>query len=136
MGQSSQPGGDARRRSRRAGTVRNCRIAIAVDDAERAELEDAARAEGLTVSAFVAGAALHVARRTAPVATDALRDVLTELARATVQVQRVGTNLNQAVAAFHATGQPPGNLLQYARYASQVIERLDQVAARVARRLP
>jgi hypothetical protein len=125
-----------RRRARQQGRSRGCRIAISVDTAEHAELEHAARSEGLTVSAFVAEKALRAARRTSLPTTGELRETLTELVRATVQVQKVGTNLNQAVAALNATGQAPGNLLQYARYSTTVIGRLDQIAARVGRHLP
>ena len=35
-----------------------------------------------------------------------LRDVLSRFDRAIVQVRRIGVNLNQAVAALNATGQP------------------------------
>lgn len=136
MNDSEQVGGQARRRVRRPGTVRTCRIAIAVDDQERADLEQAARDAGLTVSAFVADQALAAARQSAPVATDTVRGALTELSRATLQVQKAGTNLNQAVAALNATGQPPGNLVQYARYTTEVIRSLEEAAVQVARLLP
>ncbi|MBV9449961.1 MAG: DUF1778 domain-containing protein [Streptosporangiaceae bacterium] len=138
---SEQPGerqsaAGQRRRSRHRGTSRSCRIAISVDSAERAELERAARSEGLTVSAFVAEKALAGARQSIPVAVGPLREALAELIRATVQIQKVGTNLNQAVAALNATGQAPGNLIQYARYSATVIGRLDQIVARISRHLP
>jgi hypothetical protein len=68
--------------------------------------------------------------------TDTIRGALAALSRATVQVQKAGTNLNQAVAALNATGQPPGNLAQYARYTTEVIRRLDETAVQVARLLP
>lgn len=127
---------DQRRRARRKGGSRCCRVGISVDDGELAELEEAAKTEGLTVSAFVAERALAAARGASPVQTGPLREALAELVRATVQVQKVGTNLNQAVAALNATGEAPGNLIQYARYSAVVIERLDQIAAKVSRRLP
>jgi hypothetical protein len=98
-------------------------VAISVSLKEQAELEGAARSEG--VSAFVADKALAAARRTIPPAVAPLREALAELIRATVQVQKVGTNLNQA-----------GNLVPYARYAAKVIERLDEAAERVSKRLP
>jgi hypothetical protein len=84
----------------------------------------------------VADKALAGARRTIPPVTAPLREALAELIRATVQVQKVGTNLNQAVAALNATGEAPGNLIQYARYATTVIGKLDQIAAKVVQRLP
>jgi uncharacterized protein (DUF1778 family) len=111
-------------------------VAISVDAGEQAELEGAARSEGVTMSAFVAEKALAAARRTIPPAAGPLREALAELIRATAQVQKVGTNLNQAVAALNASGQTPGNLVPYARYATRVIERLDEAAERVSKRLP
>lgn len=127
---------DQRRRTRKQGRSRPYRIAISVDEAERHELEHAARSEGLTLSAFVADKAIKAARHAAPVAVGPLREALAELIRATVQVQKVGVNLNQAVAALNATGDPPGNLIQYARYVTTVIERLDHIATRICQRLP
>ncbi|HXL92916.1 MAG TPA: hypothetical protein VN969_28645 [Streptosporangiaceae bacterium] len=134
--ESSTSTASQRRRARQQGRSRSCRIAISVDDLEQAELEQAARAEGLALSASVADKALAAARRSFPQVTAPLREALTELIRATVQVQKVGTNLNQAVAALNATGQAPGNLIQYARYATTVIEKLDQIAGKIAQRLP
>jgi len=88
------------------------------------------------MSAFVADKALAAARRSVPQVTAPFREALAELIRATVQVQKAGTNLNQAVAALNATGQAPGNLIQYARYVTTVIEKLDQIAGKIAQRLP
>jgi hypothetical protein len=124
------------RRVRQHGISRPCRIAISVSHAEQAELEQAARAEALTASAFVAEKALAAARRAVRPAAIPLREALAGLTRATAQVQRVGTNLSQAVAALNATGQPPGNLIQYARYAAAVVERMDEVVLRIRRHLP
>jgi hypothetical protein len=68
--------------------------------------------------------------------TSKARETVAELIRATVQVQKVGTNLNQAVAALNATGQPPGNLIQYAQYAARVTEKIEQIAMKIGRQLP
>jgi hypothetical protein len=125
-----------RRRTRHQGSPRPCRIAISVDLAEQAELDQAARDEGLTLSAFVAARALAATRRAAAPATTELREIQADLNRATAQVQKVGTNLNQAVAALNATGQPPGNLFHYARYIITVIEKLDEVVTRIGQLLP
>lgn len=88
------------------------------------------------MSAFVAEQALAGARHTPLPNAGLLREVLADLVRATVQVQKVGTNLNQAIAALNSTGEAPENLLQYARYAVAVIGRLDRIAAEVSRHLP
>jgi uncharacterized protein (DUF1778 family) len=128
--------GAQHRRTRHQGKSRTCRIAISVDQAEQEEIEQAARAEALTVSAFVAEKALATARHTLPQTTAPLREALADLARATAQVQKVGTNLNQAVAALNATGQAPGNLIQYARYATTIVEKIDQIVLRIRHHLP
>ncbi len=122
---------DQRQRARHQGRQRACRIAISVDERERDELERAAQEEGLTVSAYVADKALAAARHVIPSAVG-LREALADLVRATFQVQKVGVNLNQAVAALNSTGEDPGNLMQYARYVAAVIERLYQIAAKVS----
>ena len=128
--------GIQRRRTRRRGTTRCCRVAIAVDRDELAEIEGAARAEGLTVSAFVAEKALASARQVVLPVPGPWREALADLVHATAQVQKSGTNLNQAVAALNVTGSAPANLMQYAAYAAKVIGRLDEIASRVGRQLP
>jgi uncharacterized protein (DUF1778 family) len=124
------------RRTRQQGTSRSCRIAISVSQTEQEALEQAAHAEALTTSAFVAEKALAAARRTIPQTTAPLRVALADLARATAQIQKVGTNLNQAVAALNATGQAPGNLIQYARYATTIVEKIDLIVLRIRQHLP
>jgi hypothetical protein len=69
-------------------------------------------------------------------AASILHETLEELNHATSQLQKAGTNFNQCVAAFNATGQPPGNLPQYARYTADVIRRVDDAIAAVCRQLP
>lgn len=125
-----------RRRERHQGTIRKFRISISVDENERRELEIAAAEEGLTVSAFVADRALASARLRVPSHPAQLREVLQGLLRATAQLQKAGTNFNQCVAALNTTGQPPGNLPQYARYTATVVRRVDEAASHVRQRLP
>ena len=125
-----------RRRARRPGRVKNRRIAIAVDEVEHQDLETAAREDGLTVAAFVANRALAAARRTAPTAGESLRESLRALNHATAQLRRAGVNFNQAVAAFNATGQPPGNLPDYARYTASIVQKVGDAADQVQRILP
>lgn len=125
-----------RRRERRQGTARKCRISISVDENERRELEIAAAEDGLTVSAFVADRALASVRLQAPSHPAHLREALQNLLRATAQLQKAGTNFNQCVAALNTTGQPPGNLPQYARYTATVVRRVDEAASQVRQRLP
>jgi uncharacterized protein (DUF1778 family) len=124
------------RRTRHQGTSRTCRIAISVSRTEQEELQQAAHAEALTVSAYVAEKALAAARRTIPQSTAPLRELQADLNCATAQLQKAGTNLNQAVAALNATGQAPGNLIHYARYVATVTEKLDTIVTKIGRLLP
>ena len=116
--------------------MKGCRIAISVNEDERRELEGAAGETGLTVSAFVADRALAAARHQAPAAPVPLREAMRDLNHATAQLQRAGTNFNQAVAALNATGRPPGNLAAYGRYTAAVAARVQEAADRVQRQLP
>lgn len=125
-----------RRRSRSRENVHCKRVAISVDPGEHGELEAAAAQAGLTISAYVADAALRSARAAAVPLDLPLRDALADLIRATVQVQKVGVNLNQAVAKLNTTGRLPGDLLPYASLAARTLTRLDEVAARVSKHLP
>jgi hypothetical protein len=105
---------------------------------ELVEVRDAAEAADLTVAGFCGQAALAVARRQSA-AVDPGRDELAELQRqlfeARVAVNRVGTNLNQAVAALNATGQAPVWFERAVILASSTVERLDGVVSLVHRRL-
>ena len=145
MGETAQMLGDgglpvadtARRRRPRNGERPHCkRVAISVDPEEYGELESAAAGAGVTVSAYVADAALRSVRGTSAPLSLPLRDALADLVRATAQVQKVGVNLNQAVAKLNATGQQSGDLLPYASLAARVMTLLDETAAKVSKRLP
>ena len=116
----ARPAGVARSgRDRRHQSPRRRRnITAAFTDAEYAALAAAARRVGLTPTGFCAQAALAAA--VAPTQTttvpslgadprvEALAQAQVELATLRTAVVRVGTNLNQAVAALHATGRGAG----------------------------
>jgi hypothetical protein len=138
LGDGELPVADSTRRRRpRNGEHPHCkRVAISVDSDEYGELESAAARAGVTVSAYVADAALRSVRGATVPLSLPLRDVLADLVQATAQVQKVGVNLNQAVAKLNATGQRSGDLLPYASLAARVITRLDEAAAKVSKRLP
>jgi hypothetical protein len=124
--------GEAQRRQSPARIVR--KIKISIDEAEHAQATDAARKNDLMVPVFAVDAVLHIAHQvTLPDPSD-LMHLVAGLAR--VVVQRVGANLNQAVAALNATGQPLGNLLPHARYATGVSWRLDEAARPASRLVP
>lgn len=112
-------------RRRRGDAAKHRRIAISVDDTEYEELAAAAAGAEVSVSTFVADAALSTARATRTPDLAVVREVLRELVGASVQVQKIGVNLNQAVAKLHATGQPAPELVSHAAVAARAIERLD-----------
>jgi hypothetical protein len=107
-----------------------------LNEGEFAELSAAAGNAGLARGAFAAKAALGAARgTTGPARAGELRGVLAELMRAATLVQRIGVNLNQAVAALNATGEAPGSLVPIAEHCSRTVDRLDQTVEQVRGRL-
>jgi hypothetical protein len=69
-------------------------------------------------------------------AREELRAAMRELFDATTAVNRFGTNLNQAVAALHVTGQPPAWMTDAVALCCRAIEKLDEVAAKISHCLP
>lgn len=106
---------------------------------ELADIEAAAAAVGMTPTGFCAEAAASTARGIRSAALNADRatfaDLQTALFEARVAVGRIGTNLNQAVAALNATGVAPEWLERAAVLCERRLARLDEVIGRVDRRL-
>jgi hypothetical protein len=111
-------------------------ILLRCTDEEYADLTAAASRSGLTPSGYAAEAAIAAARDSAPPAAEPWREALTEVMEARTQVRRFGTNVNQAVRALNATGEPPEWLSRAMSFATSAVEQLDQAATRLARRLP
>jgi hypothetical protein len=129
---SLPPSGPRRSRRSRQPAPRGRTVRFDLSESEFADLEAAAARAGVARGAFAADAALAVARGT--IATgpgDGLRDVLAELIRAAGLVRRIGTNLNQAVARLHATGQRSADLVPYAAESIRRAEHLDDIAEQV-----
>jgi hypothetical protein len=136
-------------------------VTAAFSDAEYAALAKAARRVGLTPTGFCAQAAL--AATTAPPAAsgagpagmagdasvgthgvnaggadprvEMLAQIQAELAALRTAVVRVGTNLNQAVAALHSRGEAPVWLLHVAENCAAVLQTIDETATALHRRL-
>lgn len=106
---------------------------------ELAAIVAAATAAGMTPTGWCAEVALAAARGAPPASLDPAREGLAqlqaELFDARVAVGRIGTNLNQAVAALHATGEAPDWLVRAAAACERRMERLDEVIALVDGRL-
>jgi hypothetical protein len=108
-------------------------VMLRLSEGELADVARAAAGVGLTVSGFAGEAAVRAARDVPPPRADPLVDRLRELRALETQVVRVGTNLNQAVAKLHATGDVPEGLEEAVGECRQVLAELDRVA-RVAGR--
>jgi uncharacterized protein (DUF1778 family) len=129
------------RRRGRDGTRRLLRLTPRLSVQERAEVDAAAEALGMSVNGFAAEAVLAVARRLpmsygAALDREALARLQRELFAARTAVNRFGSNVNQAVAALHATGDPPLDVLAAAAaLCARVVQHLDEVVAEVHRQL-
>jgi hypothetical protein len=143
----ARPAGVARSgRDRRHQSPRRRRsITAAFTDAEYEALAAAARRVGLTPTGFCAQAALAAAVAPANDAApllgadpevEALSEAQAELATLRTALVRVGTNLNQAVAALNATGEPPVWLRHVVEQCGRAMAAIDEAASRVHRRLP
>jgi hypothetical protein len=118
---------------------RPLRVNARFNAAEFAEVAAAAAAAGMTTTGFCAEAALAAARGAAPATLDPARERLAELQGelfdARVAVGRIGTNLNQAVAALNATSVAPDWLPRAAALCERRMQAVDAVIAAIDRRL-
>lgn len=126
-------------RRRRQPTARCRSVRFDLSEAEYAELAAAAAGVGLARGAFAAKATLAAVRGSStPAGRPAigeLREVLAELLRVGTLVQRIGVNLNQAVAQLNATGEAPGSLVPIAEHCARRVALLDEVAEQVRNRI-
>jgi uncharacterized protein (DUF1778 family) len=107
-------------------------VNLSLNDVERQAVEEAAAAEGLSVGAFAAQAAVAVARgQITPIPTDD-RERLAELVHARVALSRIGTNLNQlARAANSGASVPAAQLDVVLDRVQRAVARLDDVSLRM-----
>ncbi|NKZ03272.1 hypothetical protein [Actinomadura latina] len=108
---------------------------VALSDDEHALLVAAAGRERLATGAWAAQVLLAAARGTERPEYVQLREALAKVMHAAGQAQRIGVNLNQAVAALHS-GHVPPQLRWYAEAAARTVEKLDDLADELRRRLP
>lgn len=139
---------DAGRHRSHRSPARAHAMKVLYGDDEWALVVRAAQMLGLRPSSYVASAALSAAqlavhpppadgtgRRGWPAAPAADRELLLELMQARAAVNRYGVNVNQAVAALHSVGHTPVWLEQAVVGARRAVERVDEAASLVARRL-
>ena len=103
-------------------------------DEELAAIELAAGRAGLTPTGYVGAVALAAARGTVPPAPSLSRQALLELVAARVAVRRFGGNVNQAVAALHATGEAPEWLASAVALTARAVRRVDEASELLMRR--
>jgi hypothetical protein len=103
------------------------------DECEYAAVCTAARKVGLTPTGYAAQVALAAATDEPLPTPDPLRDALTELMAARMQVRRFGVNVNQAVRELNATGQAPEWLDRAVELTRRAVVRLDEAAASITR---
>jgi hypothetical protein len=134
--------------------ARPYRVAPSFTTDEYAAIQKAAVQAGLTPTGFCARAALALAETPPPSGgaisgpadtrvpgqrigerVEALAALQAELSDTRTAVVRVGTNLNQAMAAFNATGEPPIWLRHVVEGCGRVLRTVDEAASRVHRRL-
>jgi hypothetical protein len=98
---------------------------VTLTDDELDKIKSAAEQAGMATAAWLSQAGMDRAEMRDMPASEALRDALAALIRANALVRKIGTLLNQAVAALHATGTPGPALERAARAAERRMERLD-----------
>jgi Mobilization protein NikA len=130
-----QDGQTPPRRRARQGVKRSRTIRFDLSEREFGEIRAAAEQAGLAKGAFVAQAALAVARGGGLPPESPQRQAIGEFIRAAGLVRRIGVNLNQAVAKLNATGQRSSDLLPYAAESVRRAQLLDQAAEELRRRL-
>src|SRR5664280_3846940 len=114
--------------------ARGRRITVRLEYTELAAIELAACRVGLTPTGYVGAVALAAARGTVPPAPSQTRQALAELMAARTQMRRFGTNVNQAVAALHTTGDSPEWLAPAVEVTARAVRRVDEAAAVLMRR--
>jgi hypothetical protein len=111
-------------------------VKLRLSEREFGDLAEAGIRAGLTPSGFAAEAALAAARSEPPRADEPWRRALSEVIAARTQVRRFGINVNQAVRALNATGDPPDWLGDAVNRTTRAVESLDTAAAGLAAQLP
>jgi hypothetical protein len=114
---------------------RDQRFELKLSAAERMVLAAAAHRVGLTLAAWLVQAGMDVAEyRTVPVGA-VQREMLADLYRLIGEVNRVRTHLGQAVARLDSDGAPGPDLERAVGYCMRVVQRVDEAADLVCRRL-
>jgi hypothetical protein len=111
-------------------------VKVLYGDDELAVVRRAAASAGLRPASYVAAAALaSAADGRAPHGARQDREALAELLHVRLAVHQYGVNLNQIAAILNSGGQAPGWLEQAVAGGDRALERIDEAARLLARRL-
>ncbi|WP_432049936.1 hypothetical protein [Verrucosispora sp. NA02020] len=112
-------------------------VLLRLSDEEKTAIDVAAEAVALTPTGYAAKAAVAAASagQASSEATGDLRELQHELFAARRAVVMFGNNVNQAAAAFNATGQLPDWAADAVRLCADAVARLDEVISLIDRRL-
>jgi len=108
-------------------------VKVRYDEQEHSALAEAAARAGLTPSGFLAAAGLSVATGQRAPAPTVDREVLGELLALRTAIVRYGVLVNQALAAWHSTGNAPVWLQQAMHSAHRAVRRVDEATDRLVR---
>lgn len=120
---------------RERGQQRDVRVTVRYSQDEWAAVTEAASRAGMAPAAWLGQAGTDAADGRGLLASQAQRDILAELFRASGQVRRAGTNLNQAVARLNATGAAGPDLQPAAAWIARVARHVDEAALKISRGL-
>ena len=113
---------------------RSKRLHVRLSDDEHAAVVRAAAKADLTPTGYAAEAAVLAATRgVGGGEPGAAREAAVQLMRARTALARVGTNLNQAVAKFNATGEVPPSLAPAVAAARRAIVAVEDATSEVTR---
>lgn len=121
------------RRHKPSGQGRRDRLRPTFAPDELAAIRVAAAAAGLTPTGYVAAVAVAAATGAQVPAASPRREALAAASRIETQLRKVGTNLNQAVAAFHRSGSAPAWLADAVAQAVVAIGDVDGVVDQLMR---
>ena len=114
-------------------------VLVRLSEDEKQLIDTAAAAAQLTPTGYTAKAAVEAASAgQAPTAAgtgEDLRELQRELFAARRALNMIGSNLNQAAAAANSTGELPDSAADTVRLCAAAVARLDEVTARIHRRL-
>jgi hypothetical protein len=118
-------------RRRHSPERRGCRVAITFTARELARMQQAAQRNGMALAAWIGDGAVERAEGRDGEASGIGAEDLVTLMALQVELSRAGNLLNQSVRRLNATGQRPGRLASHAARCMDVIERADEVIARL-----